>query len=91
MRYKNSPVYIQYQIDCILRLYQNYAQAYIDDIVIVSHILEDYLKYLRQIFTFLAQKNIFIKSNQAYIRYSLVHFLGQKVDLLSLKTIEEKL
>ena len=76
MGYKNLPAYVQRQIDQMLRPYQNYVQAYVDDIVIFLHTLEDHLKRLRQIFTFLAQNNISIKPTKTFIEYPLVHLLG---------------
>lgn len=91
MGYKNSPSYVQRQIDRILRPYRHCARAYVDDIVIFSRTLEDHVRQLRQIFGVLRSNNISIKPTKAFIGYPSVQLLGQKVDSLGLATTEEKL
>jgi len=41
--YKNSLAYVQRQMDRLLRAYQAFARVYIDNIVIFSVIIEDYI------------------------------------------------
>lgn len=91
MGYKNSPAYVQRQIDRILRPYRGFARAYVDDIVIFSKTLEDHIRHLRQIFTTLGQNNISVKPSKAFLGYPTVQLLGQKVDSLGLATTDEKL
>ena len=43
MGYKNSPSYVQRQIDGILRPFRDFVRAYINDIVIFSRTLDEYL------------------------------------------------
>ena len=38
MKYKNSFVYVQRQIDRLLRVYRKFVKTYVDDIVIFSRI-----------------------------------------------------
>lgn len=91
MGYKNLPAYIQHKIDYILRLCWNCIQAYINNNIIFSHILEDHLKHFCQVFTLFIEKNISIKPGKSFIDYLLVYLLYQKVDLPGLVTKKEKL
>lgn len=88
---KNSPAYVQRQIDHLLREYRQYAKAYVDDIVIFSKTLDEHLFHLRQIFGMLVANNISIKPEKAFVGYPTVYLLGQKVDSLGLATAEDKL
>ena len=47
MGYKNSPAYVQRQIDRILRCFRSFTRAYVDDVVIFSRSLEEHLNHLR--------------------------------------------
>ena len=89
--YKNSPAYIQRQIDRLLRAHRQYARAYIDDVVIYSETLEKHVQHLRAIFGLFARFNISINPKKAFIGYLSVTLLGQKVNSLGLATSEEKL
>ena len=91
MRYKNSSVYVQRQIDRLLRAYRKFVRTYVDDIIIFSRIWQEHVNHLRQIFIKLINVNIFIKSIKAFIDYSSMQLLNQKVDSLDLFTNEKKL
>jgi len=60
MGYKNLLAYVQRQIDRLLRAHQAFARAYIDNIVIFSAIMEDYIQYLRTVFSLFVKFNISI-------------------------------
>ena len=91
MGYKNSPAYVQRQIDRLLRTLRGFARAYVDDIVIFSHTRKEHESHLRRVFTVLAENNISIKAAKAFLGYPSVSLLGQKVDSFGLATSEEKL
>ena len=91
MGYKNSPTYIQRQIDRLLREHREYTRAYIDDVIIFSPTLKDHIKHLRAIFDLFARYNIAINSKKAFIDYLSVKLLDQKINSLDLFTDEEKL
>lgn len=91
MGYKNSPAYVQRQIDRILREHRDYARAYVDDVVIHSATLEDHVKHLRAVFSLFAKYNISINPTKAFLGYPSVKLLGQKVDSFGLSTDEEKI
>ena len=90
MRYRNSSVYVQKQINRILRSF-NFARAYVNDIVIFSETLDDHLLHLRKIFEVLIKNNIFINSKKTFLRYSSVSLLSQHVISLRLFTNKKKL
>ena len=91
MSYKNSPAYVQRQIDRLLRQQKRFAKAYVDDIVVFSRTKKEHERHLRQIFEVLAENNISIKPTKAFIGYPSVSLLGQKIDSFGLTTAEEKL
>ena len=90
MGFRNSPAYVQRQIDKILRPYRS-ARAYVDDIVIASNSLEEHCRDLHQVFAALQEHNIYIKPTKLFVGFPSVHLLGQKVDALGLTTTKEKL
>lgn len=91
MGYRNSPAYVQRQIDRVLRPYRNFAKAYVDDIVIFSKSLAEHRAHLTKVFDVLAKNNISVNPAKAFIGYPSVNLLGQKVTSLGLCTDEEKL
>ncbi len=90
MRFKNSLVYVQRQIDTLLRPYQ-YAKAYVNNVVIFSKTLEEHLTHLCTIFQLFVKREISIKPSKAFLGYPTVSLLGQRVNSFGLATAEEKL
>lgn len=91
MKYKNSPAYVQRQIDRLLREHRHYARAYIDDVVIHSVTLEEHVEHLRAIFDLFVKYNISINSKKIFLGYSSVKLLDQKIDSFDLSIDDEKL
>ena len=91
IKYKNSSIYIQKQINRLFRVYRKFVKIYIDDIIIFSRILEKHVIHLRQIFEKLVQFNIFIKLIKTFIDYSFVQLLDQKMNFFDLFINEKKL
>lgn len=90
MGFCNSPPYVQRQMDRILREFQEFCRAYIDDIVIFSATLEEHVQHLRAVFRKFQDMNISINPSKSFIGYPSVTLLGQKVDGLGLSTAEDK-
>ena len=82
IKYKNSSIYVQKQIDRFFRVYRKFVKIYIDDIIIFSRIFEKHVTHLRQIFKKFVQFNIFIKLIKTFIDYSFVQLLDQKINFL---------
>ena len=91
MKYRNSSVYVQRQIDRILRHHQQFAKTYVNNIVTFSKTLQKHVTHLRQIFKILTQNNISINSLKIFLEFSFGNFLKQHVTLLKFSTNEEKL
>ena len=91
MGFRNSPAYVQRQIDRILRPYSSFARAYIDDMVISSRTLEEHINHLHVIFGLCRRKRISIKPSKAFIGFPNVQLLGQHVNSFGLTTAQEKL
>ena len=91
MGYRNSPAYVQQMIDRILRPFQTFARAYVDDIVIFSNSFEDHIKHLHQVFKTLTYYNICLAPEKSFLGYPSVALLGQRVDAFGLTTSADKL
>jgi hypothetical protein len=90
MSYKNSSSYVQRQIDRLFRgLF--FVKAFIDDIIIYSRTMNEHVDHLNQIFTILINNEIFINLKKAFLKYSSIQLLDQKVNSLNLTIDEEKL
>ena len=88
--FRNSSTYVQKQINRILRFNQTFAKIYIDDIVIFSKTLNDYLMHLRDVFEIFKINNILIKSFKSFIEYSSITLLKKHVNSFDLITDEQK-
>ena len=75
MSYKNSSTYVQHQIDRLFRTLREFARAYVDDIVIFSHIKKKHESHLRRVFIVLIENNIFVKIVKAFLDYSSISLL----------------
>lgn len=91
MGYKGSPPYVQRQTDRLLRPYNQFAKAYVDDMVVYSKTLQEHLTHLRKIFEMYRQRRISLSPGKSFLGYPSVILLGQRVDSLGLTTSEEKL
>ena len=91
MKYKNSSIYVQRQIDRFLRSYRNYAKIYVNDIVIHFEILKKHFRHFKKIFNMFTINNIFIKSKKIFINYFTMHLLKQKINFFDLITTKKKL
>ena len=88
---RNSIAYVQRQMDTILRDFRDFVKAYIDDVVVRSTSLDEHLMHLRKIFSLFEKLGISIKLTKAFLGYSDVDLLGQRVNSLGMSTSEEKL
>ena len=91
MRYKNSSIYVQRQIDEILRLYRFFSRAYVDDVIIFFRFLEEHLRHLSQIFKLFQNRNIILKLFKTFLSYFIIVLLRQKVSSLRMTVSVEKL
>ena len=91
INYKNSSIYVQQQINRLLRMQKIFARVYIDDIVIFSYIKKKHETHLREIFVVLTNNNIFIKLTKIYLNYSNVVLFDQKMNSLKFVIFEKKL
>ena len=91
MNFKNSSIYVQKQIDKLLRLYRKYIKTYVDDIIMFFKTKKKHKTHLRIVFFFvLKNNNIFIKFTKTFIEYSFVSLFDQKINFLNLTIVVEK-
>ena len=91
MSFKNSSIYVQRKIDVILRVYREFAKAYVDDIVVFSHTLKKHLAHLHIIFQLMNSFGISLSSKKSFLDYFTIALLNQKIDVFGLIIVVEKL
>ena len=93
MGFKNSPPYVQRQMDRILRIAKclGFAKAFVDDVVIYSRTLDEHIQHLRQVFTAFDELNLTVSGKKSFIGYPSIELLGQRVDGFGVYTSEQKL
>ena len=91
MGYINSVVYVQREINNILRSVWDWARAYVDNIICGARSLNDFLSKLCILFEIFIAYNISIKLTKTFLNYPDVRLLGQEVNTLGLTTTKEKL
>src|SRR5205809_4572371 len=75
--------------DKILQSYRNFAQLYINDLIIFSKTLKDHKKHFSIIFFLFDRFEISLNKVKTYFRYSSIIFLDQQVNRIDM-TISEK-
>ena len=91
MKFINSILYVQCQIDDILQSLHEFVQAYINDIIMFSKTLKKHKNHLHHLFFLFIERNIIINLKKTFIEFSTIQFLNQKVSFLSLTITEEKM
>ena len=91
IKYKNNFVYVQQQIDCLLRKYKRFVKTYVNDIVIFFKTIEKHTIHLRVVFKMFQINNIFIKLIKTFFDYFSIAFFEQKINFFDLSTNIDKL
>ena len=91
MKFKNSSLYVQRQIDEIFRLHRDFVKVYVDDIIIFNKTFEKHLNHLHIIFELLDSKDIILSSKKSFLNYFIIIFLNQKIDAFDLIATKNKI
>lgn len=91
INFKKFSIYVQRQIDTILRNHKTYSKIFINDIVIYSKTLKEHVKHLHAILSLLGGFHISFNLIKFFLYYSLMQLLNQKVDAFEFTTIVEKI
>ena len=91
MKYKNSSIYVQKQINRILRKHRNYVRAYVDDIIIFFKSFQKHVIHLIEVFDILNANNIIIKFEKAFLNYFTMQLLRQKINFFEFAIAKNKL
>ena len=75
----------------MLRLFKDFAKAFVNNIIIFSRTLQEHLSHLRQIFELFRSKRVSLSSIKSFIDYLFVILLGQRVDELDMFTSQKKI
>ncbi|KAK3485052.1 uncharacterized protein B0T23DRAFT_327432, partial [Neurospora hispaniola] len=76
-------------INILLREYKDYFKIYINNIVITSDLVKDYIKYLNTIFILFILKNIVLSLKKFYFGYPNVELLDFYINNFGLLIIKE--
>ena len=66
-------------------------RAFVDDIIVFSRTLAEYISHLRQLFYLLRKKRASLSPTKSFLGFPFVMLLGQRVDSLGISTAEEKI
>jgi len=75
----------------MLRSYRYFARAYVNNIVIFSKIFENYVEHFHIIFELLDSKSVTLLLKKSFIKYSIVTFLDQKINVFDLIVVTNKI
>ena len=78
IKYRNSSVYVQRQINLMLKSFKEFARAYVNDVVIFFNFLKKYLRHLIQIFQLFEEMNVIIKVSKTISNIQQSHCLIKK-------------
>ena len=91
MSYQIFSIYVQWQIDKMLKIFRNFARVYVNDIVVFSKFYDKHLFYLQSVFELFLKNKIFINLTKVFIDFSSVKLLNQNVNFLKLFISEKKI
>ena len=90
MKYKNSSVYVQRQINSMFKSFKEFVRAYVNDVVVFFNSLKKHLRHLIQIFKLFKKMNIIIKISKTFLKYLTIALLDQKMNNLNMMITNEK-
>src|SRR5437762_7222261 len=76
INYQKFSSYAQYMINMIFKSHKFFTHYYIDDIVIFSKILKNYLKHLNIVFNLFDELKITFKKIKTHLNYLLIILLN---------------
>ena len=91
MSYKNSSIYVQKQINRLLRRFRRFVRVYVNNIIIFFKTTKKHIAHFCFVFGMLQTNNIFIKFNKVFLSYFNVALLNQKVNFFDLSINVKKL
>ena len=91
INYRNSLIYVQRQINFILKNYRHFVKIYVDDIVVFFNSLKKHLRHFNQIFILFKRMNIALKFIKTFLKYFTISLLNQRVNSLNLIIVTNKL
>ena len=78
--FRNTPTYTQRFIDRLFFDYYYFVYTYIDDILVFSDNIEEYLKYLRIVLNILNKARVYISPSKSFAAFLLIQLLGFNID-----------
>lgn len=80
MGFRNSGPYAQRFMDQRLRPYEDFVNAYIDDVVIYSYTAKQHEQHLRKVFKLFEEIGLALNPKKSFLGYPSVKLLGFTVD-----------
>ncbi|KAN0044715.1 hypothetical protein ACTA71_006234 [Dictyostelium dimigraforme] len=87
---KNSPAYFNKWIQSIMDEFQEFARAYVDDIIIFSKTLEDHVGHLRKVLVKLRNEKVYLNGGKVELFKDNVKFFGHMVSKDGFKPVLDK-
>ncbi|KAM9973422.1 hypothetical protein ACTFIW_010511 [Dictyostelium discoideum] len=77
---KNSPAYFNRWIQSMLGEYENFALAYVDDVVIFSNSLEEHMEHLKLVLLKLQTNSVYLSNHKCKFFEKEVEFVGHTLN-----------
>ena len=90
MNFRNNSIYVQRQINRILRVFRVFVKVYVNDIVVFNHSLKKHFRHFNQMFALFDKFNIVFKSSKIYLNYSTISLFDQKINRFKFFIVTKK-
>ena len=67
MNYKNTEIYVQRQMNNLMKSFRKFVKVYIDDVIIFNNTLKKHLGHFHQVFQLFDHVNITFKTKKIYL------------------------
>ncbi len=91
MSFKNSSFYVQRQTNLMFKNLRDFVKTYMNDIIIFFKTLNNHLLHLQKMFQRLWHYNVALNLKKAFLKYSSIILLNQKMNVFDLIIAEKKL
>jgi len=87
---KNSPGYFNHWVQELLRSFQEFVVAYVDDIIIFSNTLEEHNEHINKVLDLFQTNQIYVSRKKIQLFKTEVKYVGHMVSKEGIKPIHDK-
>ncbi|KAM9954780.1 hypothetical protein ACTFIW_003380 [Dictyostelium discoideum] len=87
---KNSPAYFNRWVQDVIREFKDFAEGYVDDIIVFSNSVEEHIRHLNLLLTKLRANKIYLNSKKCLFFVPEVEFVGHTISADGIKVKASK-